>query len=192
MMKTNKLGKYLYNRLPQIYRDYDKDFQLERFLSVLEEGLGYQLKDTEQILNLIDVDKCPNKYLGLISNSLGIVYEPVIPSLYQRRFLKNAIMLNKRKGTISALEYLLRELFENEPSLLIDVENKIIRVSVEYGISDVNAQVEKLGFERILKYYIPVFYELELTFTASAPEANVVITSFMTAGEEITIYPRKV
>ena len=154
-MKSSKLDGYLYSRLPQIYRDYDKDFQLERFLSVLEEGLGYHLTDTEQILNLIDVDKCPDKYLGLISNSLGIAYEPVIPPIYQRRFLKNAIILNKRKGSLNALEYLLRELFENEPELLVDVDNKIIGVSVEYGIADVNVQAEKLGFEKILQYYIP-------------------------------------
>lgn len=110
-------AEYLYNRLPRIYRNSDKDEVLKRFIESFVEG-GYQplLQDTINIMDLLDVDKCPSKFLPKLCEMYGYEYTLEIPELFQRRLLKYIVELYKRKGTKSVVRFIARELtgFESE------------------------------------------------------------------------------
>lgn len=108
---------YLYDRLPLIYRTSDKDLILRRFIDCFAEG-GYAplLNDTMDIMNLIDIDKCPSRFLPYLCRMNGLEYTKEIPELFQRRLLKYIVELYKRKGTKSVVRFIARELtgFESE------------------------------------------------------------------------------
>lgn len=112
--KEQLLNHLYYNKLPQIYRDMDmtlKTYPLKRYLSSLIEG-GYceALEDIENILTLVDPEKCPKEYLPYLCNSFGLEYFEDIDEIYQRRFLSNIGEVIKRRGTYSCVRFLVRVL----------------------------------------------------------------------------------
>ena len=187
-MKT-KFDGYLYNRLPKIYREFDREFTLKHFLSIFETQLGITLESTQELLDLINVDKCPPEYIPLLCETLGVNYEPDIPISYQRRFLKNAVALNKRKGTLSAIKYLSRELFEKDVNVYM--QGKKIKIDIEDDMGNLGPYSEKRILERYIKYYMPVSFELESIFylTLNPIEYNSAVIPIY--GELTTIYPKK-
>ena len=110
------MGK-LYNRLPPLYPKEDTRGILRDFLSALEIG-GHNilLSDIQKLPDLLDIDKCPDKFLPLLSELFGYEYSVQIPAFYQRRILKVIVDLYKRKGTKSAVKFIAREIsgFEAE------------------------------------------------------------------------------
>lgn len=106
-----------YNRLPMIYRKEDKINLLKNFLNALEAG-GHDvlLEDILKLPDLLDIDKCPDKFLPLLAELFGYEYSAQIPAFYQRRILKVIVDLYKRKGTQSAIKFIAREIsgFEAE------------------------------------------------------------------------------
>lgn len=108
------LNHLYYNKLPQIYRDMDKaqmTFPLKRYLSALIDG-GYAelLKDTNNLMELVDPQKCPEKFLPMLCESFGLPYFNDIPAIYQRKFISNIGEINKRRGTYSCVTFLVRVL----------------------------------------------------------------------------------
>lgn len=149
----------LYEMLPNTYKINDYKDTLKRFLSVFEEELGIQLKDTQDLANLIDVDKCPIKYLPLLCETFGIGYDPDIPERFQRRFLKNIVSLYKKKGTASCLTYLARELSGFSTVVTKDVSpENTYRVTIQ-GIdeNDPSLLIAQGVIQRYLtNYFTPV------------------------------------
>lgn len=126
------LSNYLYNRLPQVYRSYDNQELLKRFIDVFSEG-GYTqvLNETNNIMDLLDVDKCPSKFLPLLCQYYGYEYNLEIPELFQRRLLKYIVDIYKRKGTKSSIKFIARELtgFESEIFENKDFDEEQIRIT---------------------------------------------------------------
>lgn len=69
------LAEYLYNRLPRVYRSTDDEEILKRFIDVFVEG-GYNplLEEASKIMDLLDVDKCPSRFLPLLCKMYGYEY----------------------------------------------------------------------------------------------------------------------
>lgn len=108
------LDHLYYKKLPQVYRDMDamlKTYPLKRYLASLIEG-GYSevLKDTDGILDLVDPEKCPSKFLPYLCESFGLEYFEDMDDTYQRRFLVNIGEILKRRGTYACVRYLVRVL----------------------------------------------------------------------------------
>ena len=113
---------YLYNRLPQVYRTSDTENLLRRFIETFcEAGFDPLLQETVDMMNLLDVDKCPSEFLPLLCSMYGFEYTAEIPELYIRRLLKYIIELYKRKGTKSVVKFIARELTGFDSEI---VENK--------------------------------------------------------------------
>lgn len=114
--------EYLYNRLPSIYRDTDYDSLLKRLLECFSEGGFIPLsQDTMHIMDLLDIDKCPSKFLPHLCSMFGYEYTLELPELFQRRLLKYIVEMYKRKGTKSVVKYIARELTGYESEI---IENK--------------------------------------------------------------------
>lgn len=126
------MSNYLYNKLPQVYRNYDNQELLKRFIEVMSEG-GYinVLNDTHNIMDLLDVDKCPSKFLPLLCSYYGYEYNLEIPELFQRRLLKYIVDVYKRKGTKSSIKFIARELtgFESDIIENKDFDEEQIRIT---------------------------------------------------------------
>lgn len=123
---------YLYNRLPQVYRTTDNEQILRRFIETFAEG-GFDplLQETMDMMNLLDVDKCPSEFLPLLCSMYGFEYTVEIPELYIRRLLKYIIELYKRKGTKSVVKFIARELtgFDSEIIENKDFDEELIEIT---------------------------------------------------------------
>ena len=111
------IADYLYNRLPKVYQAEDKEQLLRRFIDTFAEaGFNPVLQETLSITDLLDVDKCPSKFLPQLCSMYGYEYTLEIPELFQRRLLKHIVEMYKRKGTKSVVKFIARELtgFESE------------------------------------------------------------------------------
>lgn len=136
-MSVNKynadlMTHYLYNKLPSIYRTTDNENLLRRFIEVFSEGgLTPLLNDANNIMDLLDVDKCPSQYLPLLCRVYGYEYSLEIPELFQRRLLKYIVDIYKRKGTKSAIKFIARELtgFDSEIIENKDFDEEQIRIT---------------------------------------------------------------
>ena len=107
--------EFLYEKkLPQVYRDMDLSLRTKpfyRYLSALVDG-GYAsaLVDEQNFLNMVDPMTCPEQFLPYFMESFGLKYYPIIAVEYQRKFLSNIGELLKRRGTHSAVAYLVKTL----------------------------------------------------------------------------------
>lgn len=113
MSRFKNFKQYVFRNLfPYYYRDYDtyKDQEgkgiLERFIEICSEYLDNNIvPDIDNILDIIDIDKCQELYLNYIWEFLG---EPPYANAYEnntfpnppsREVLKYAISLYKIRGT---------------------------------------------------------------------------------------------
>ena len=123
---------YLYNRLPQVYRTSDNEQILRRFIETFAEaGFDPLLQETMDIMNLLDVEKCPSEFLPLLCSLYGFEYTVEIPELFIRRLLKHIIELYKRKGTKSVVKFIARELtgFDSEIIENKDFDEELIEIT---------------------------------------------------------------
>ena len=130
-MRTS-FADYLYNRLPQVYRTSDTEQILRRFIETFAEaGFDPLLQETMDIMNLLDVEKCPSEFLPLLCSLYGFEYTVEIPELFIRRLLKHIIELYRRKGTKSVVKFIARELtgFDSEIIENKDFNEELIEIT---------------------------------------------------------------
>ncbi len=155
--------EYLYGRLPKVYRDSDKDGQLKNFISaIVDGGIKISLHETVAIMNLIDIRTCPPKYIPLLCNKFGMPYYPEISEHFQRKLLNNFSILISRKGTKSAIEYLVRVLSGYDTTLELydtDIYQANIYIYEDQEISLLTAQGV---INKYIKHFAPIGISLEL------------------------------
>lgn len=130
-MRTS-FADYLYNRLPQVYRTSDQEQILRRFIETFAEaGFDPLLQETMDMMNLLDVDKCPSEFLPFLCSFYGFEYTVEIPELFMRRLLKHIIELYKRKGTKSVVKFIARELtgFDSEIIENKDFDEELVKIT---------------------------------------------------------------
>lgn len=105
-------GEYLYSQLPAYYRyrDIETEYTLERYLKCLGEYLSVVFEETDDIKDLLDVEKMPSKFLPYYAKMFGIKIYDDIPEDFQRKLLANIVPILKRKGTRDVIEFVAREL----------------------------------------------------------------------------------
>lgn len=112
---SDQLLDFLYTqKLPQVYRDMDSSLltlPLKRYLSALIEG-GFEdaIKDTDNLLSLLDPETCPDEFVPYLCQSFGLDYSEDIDVVYQRRLLLNIGEIVRRRGTYSCVRFLSRAL----------------------------------------------------------------------------------
>ena len=105
-------GNYLYKQLPAYYRyrDIETEYTLERYLKCLGEYLNVVFEETDDIKDLLDVEKMPSKFLPYYAKMFGIKIYDDISEDFQRKLLANIVPILKRKGTRDVIEFVAREL----------------------------------------------------------------------------------
>lgn len=105
-------GTYLYKQLPAYYRyrDIETEYTLERYLKCLGEYLNVVFEETDDIKDLLDVEKMPSKFLPYYAKMFGIKIYDDISEDFQRKLLANIVPILKRKGTRDVIEFVAREL----------------------------------------------------------------------------------
>lgn len=112
MMTSTQLLDYIYYRkIPRVYRT--EDVKLGRplyryFKSLIQGGYAPLLEDMNNFINLIDPVKCPDEFFPYLYESFGLTYFHDIDISYQRKFLNNIGEVQRRRGTISLVRYIVR------------------------------------------------------------------------------------
>lgn len=183
--------KTLYENLPQIYQDNQL---LKNYLDALQqEGVDYLFNEITSILDLIDIEKMDEKYLPYYSELFGYKYRHNLPVNFQRRFLSNIAEIYKRKGTMSVLRFLAKELAEVEidiidtPSTLRlwhssqddvgtlwggqktyyifgEIEGALDGVRIIIHLQEEELPIEKDIFIEFLQYFMPIYCSLTIRF----------------------------
>lgn len=137
ILKTKDIqnfDKYLYKALPQIYRVMDLEegeLTFARLLDAINQG-GFVHTNNQivQVLDMSQIENCPESYLSIFANSLGCDWIEDMPLQYRRKFLNLLITLYQNKGSRTSIEYLARELSGFEVKI---IEHKIPEESWEEG-----------------------------------------------------------
>lgn len=109
-----KFGEYLYGILPSFYREADNkegNLTLQRYIDTLNK-YGY-LEVNNALVGIIDIaqiNHCPEQFLDVYGESLGVYWIDKIPQSYKRKLLSLMVDMYKRKGENTAIEYLGKEL----------------------------------------------------------------------------------
>lgn len=111
-MNNYDLGKYLYELLPHTYKvgDETTDYTLRRYIEALNGGFGTVMREAQEIVNLIDVERVPERFLPYIANMCGIEFDNDIDTDLQRKILVNIVDIYKRKGTKEVIKFVAREI----------------------------------------------------------------------------------
>lgn len=107
------LGKYLYNKFPDLYLSEDsrQGYALKRFFEVLGGGFDEQERYIADFSNIHNVDLCPAPLLPLLAEQYGFEFPYDMDEATQRKFIKVIPFLYQYKGTDRAFKYLAREIF---------------------------------------------------------------------------------
>lgn len=123
MIDKNSYVGYLYNKLPAVYREEDGKLgsPLYRYLdSLCTGGFSKVIEDSNNFLTLTDPEKCPEIFFPYFYESFGLKYFQDIPVEYHRRFLQNLGALLRRRGTKTAIRYLVSTLTGFEVEIAYD------------------------------------------------------------------------
>ena len=192
MTSTDLINHLYYKKLPQIYRDMDTSLMTKpfyRYLSALIDG-GYAeaLSDVDNLLDLIDPQKCPGEFLPMLCNSFGLTYFEDINPIYQRKFLQNIGEITRRRGTYSCVRFIAKVL----TGLDVDLEyarnssgRHLTITLLAKTIDDVNnMETSKAVIARYIGTQIPYYITVHINSKVAVQALN---TTRYTAGA-ITTY----
>lgn len=123
------IKNFLYDRLPELYRNYDANqaspYPLKRYLDILTEGgLAELLKYIEALRSIQNIDECPKEFLPLIAQQYGLEFPYDMDENTQRKFIKVLPKLYANKGTEESFKYLAREIFGEATNLKANMSQK--------------------------------------------------------------------
>jgi len=95
--------KKLIDLLPPLYKVKDESGDLDTFLRVPAESLD-DLKDlADRFPEIFDVNRCDPRFLPFLSRIVGVTFDPLRDADLQRRAVREAIEVYRRKGSIPAI-----------------------------------------------------------------------------------------
>ena len=95
--------KKLMELLPPLYRERDETGDLEAFLKVPATALDELKEHIDRFPDLFDVDRCDARFLPLLGDLVGHRFDPLADADTQRREIREAIEIYRRKGTLPAI-----------------------------------------------------------------------------------------
>lgn len=155
------MRKVLYKELPPIYRQRDKDRQLERYFRVLGGGLNKAQSKIDSLFHLFDVRNQNEEILDILAENLGFKFPPNFTLQEKRLFIYNLPNLLKIKGEDNMYELLAHIFFHEDARVSVEWEyldgegystrNVVMGLDVPDTIEDFDAKREK--FEKLVDYF---------------------------------------
>lgn len=99
----------LFERLPEAWRRLDQAGVLEAYLGVWDDEFDSIHDKVQGLLDLRSVDRIPNRYLQLLSDIVGHEWDDTKSYDWNRERIRHAIHRWSYKGTIAALEDIVKE-----------------------------------------------------------------------------------
>ena len=101
--------KKLIELLPPLYKERDETGDLEAFLRIPATALDELKEHIDRFPELFDVDRCDPRFLSLLGEVVGHRFDPQADAEIQRREIREAIEIYRRKGTLPAIGRALAE-----------------------------------------------------------------------------------
>jgi phage tail-like protein len=95
--------KKLIDLLPDLYRESDKTGDLETFLKIPAATLDEIKLLADRFPEIFDVDQCEDRFLPFLGEIVGHRFDPFVDAAVQRRLIREAVEIYRRKGTIPAV-----------------------------------------------------------------------------------------
>ena len=102
-VQVSNKGRYLRN-LPELY---EQDEFMGRFLMLFESFWAPIESQVFNMANYFDPDLTPTAFLGWLASWVGMVLDENVPEERQRRLIRSAVWLYRRRGTEDALRTVL-------------------------------------------------------------------------------------
>lgn len=91
--------------LPVLYRERDTDDKvLKRFLDIYGFQFDILKSHAEGFTTIFDVDTCDSKFLPHLAHLVGVQLSDSFTEDTKRKFIKNAVFIHSRKGTVPGIE----------------------------------------------------------------------------------------
>lgn len=188
MIDKHSYVGYLYNKLPAVYREEDSKLgsPLYRYLECLCAG-GFEqvIEDSNNFLTLIDPEKCPAEFFPYLYESFGLTYYQDIPVEYHRKFLSNLGALMKRRGTKTAIRYLVSTLTGFEVDLSYErrynEEGECIGrfLNVAFLVNSIEEAISVTPSAKVIEQFI----QSQLPFYITPSVSALVSTSVLSAND---------
>ena len=95
--------KKLIDLLPPLYREQDESGDLDAFLKVPAASLDEIKVLAERFPEIFDVGCCEERFLPFLGGIVGHRFDPTVDAAAQRRLIREAIEIYRRKGTFLAI-----------------------------------------------------------------------------------------
>jgi len=174
----NKYYDLLTRYLPEMYKStYSENDKTSEILDKLNQALNTGFRDIEnlvnQIIDLLDANVLQEQLLVYLANLFNLKLRSTDPTRWRKQ-IKKAVPLNKRKGTIKALEEAL-----NDAGIVLNKFIQLWQVGTEYSftesfsyLGDNIFQLEKVSLDVNNNYF-----DLEIAYATVVGE-NIVIGSY--------------
>lgn len=141
--------KRLVEFLPPLYREKDESGDLRAFLAVPAASLDEIKALADGFPDIFDVDRCEARFLPLLGRIVGHKFDPRADVSRQRRLIREAVEIYRRKGTVPAMERSLADI--GWQGRIEETFRKALRLNqrARIGRSRLAGQVYSLGVYRI-------------------------------------------
>ncbi len=95
--------KKLIDLLPPLYRERDESGDLDAFLKVPAASLDELKVLAERFPEIFDVGRCEERFLPFLGEIVGHRFDPTVNTAAQRRLIREAVEIYRRKSTIPAI-----------------------------------------------------------------------------------------
>ena len=102
--------KKLIDLLPPLYRERDGSGDLQALLNVPAASLDELKELIDRFPELFDVDRCEDRFLPFLGEIVGHRFDPLADAQTQRKLIREAVEIYRRKGTIPAISRSLTDI----------------------------------------------------------------------------------
>ena len=95
--------KKLIELLPPLYRERDDSGDLQTFLKVPAASLDELKELIDRFPEIFDADRCEERFLPFLGEIVGHRFDPLADAATQRRLIREAVEIYRRKSTIPAI-----------------------------------------------------------------------------------------
>jgi len=102
--------KKLIDLFPPLYQERDETGDLETFLKVPASSLDELKLLADRFPEIFDIDRCEDRFLPLLGEIVGHRFDPLSDAARQRRLIREAVEIYRRKATVPAIGRSLTDL----------------------------------------------------------------------------------